>query len=110
MGSRPRRTPKRLPEKLREIRLKLGLSQNEMIRRMGLEEELTREEVSSFELGRRQPNLLTLWAYADAANLYVDALILDSADLPQVLPSPLKSEGIQRPAKAKKSAKRPPRD
>ncbi len=54
MGSQPRRTPKRLPEKLREIRLKLGLSQNEMIRRMGLQEELTREEVSSFELGRRQ--------------------------------------------------------
>lgn len=55
MGTLPRRTPKRLPEKLREIRLRLGLSQNEIIRRMGLEGELTREEVSSFELGRRQP-------------------------------------------------------
>ena|ERR1700749_862812 len=96
MGSRPRRTPKRLPEKLREIRVKLGLSQNEMIGHMRLEEELTREEVSSFELGRRQPNLLTLWAYANAANVYVDALILDSVNLPEVLPSPIKSEGIQR--------------
>jgi transcriptional regulator with XRE-family HTH domain len=96
MGARPRRTPKRLPEKLREIRLKLGLSQNGMIGRMGLAEELTREEVSSFELGRRQPNLLTLWAYANAANLYVDALILDSVDRPAVLPSPVKSEGVSR--------------
>jgi transcriptional regulator with XRE-family HTH domain len=101
MGSQPRRTPKRLHEKLREIRLKLGLSQNEMIRRMGLQEDLTREEVSSFELGRRQPNLLTLWAYANAANLYVDALILDSVNLPEILPSPIKSEGIQPTPKAK---------
>jgi transcriptional regulator with XRE-family HTH domain len=100
MGSQPRRTPKRLHEKLRAIRLKLGLSQNEMIKRMGLQEELSREEVSSFELGRRQPNLLTLWAYANAANLYVDALILDSVDLPETLPSPNKSEGVQPTSKA----------
>jgi len=102
MGSLPRRIPKRLPRKLREIRLKLGLSQNGMIKCMGLEQELSREEVSSFELGRRQPNLTTLWAYANAANLYVDALILDSVDLPEALPSPIKSEGIHRPAKSKK--------
>ena len=105
MGTLPRRTPKRLPEKLREIRLKLGLSQNEMIRHMGLEGELTREEVSSFELGRRQPNLLTLWAYANGVNLYVDALIVDEVDLPGVLPSPVKSEGVLRPVKPKKRAK-----
>lgn len=102
MGTLPRRTPKHLPEKLREIRLKLGLSQNGMIRRMGLEEELTREEVSSFELGRRQPNLLTLWAYANAANVYVDALILDSMDLPEVLPSPVKVGGVPRPEKSER--------
>jgi transcriptional regulator with XRE-family HTH domain len=94
MGKLPRRTPARLPEKLREIRVKLGLSQNEMIRRIGLESELTREQVSSFELGRRQPNLITLWAYANAANLYVDALILDSLDLPDALPCPVKHEGL----------------
>lgn len=105
MGTLPRRTPQRLPEKLREIRLKLGLSQNEMIRHMGLEGELTREEVSSFELGRRQPNLLTLWAYANGVNLYVDALIVDEVDLPEALPSPVKSEGVLRPVKPKKGAK-----
>jgi hypothetical protein len=32
-------------------------------------------------------------------NLYVDALILDSVDLPEALPSPLKSEGVPRPMK-----------
>jgi transcriptional regulator with XRE-family HTH domain len=104
MGSLPRRAPKRLHQKLREIRIKLGLSQNGIIRRMGMEGELTREEVSSFELGRRQPNLLTLWAYADAANLYVEALILDSVDLPGELPSPVKSEGVPLPVKLKKAS------
>lgn len=83
--------------------MRLGLSQNEMIRRMGLEGELTREEVSSFELGRRQPNLMTLWAYANAANLYVDALILDSVDLPESLPSTVKGEGVPRPAGRRRS-------
>lgn len=102
MGSLPRRTPKRLPRKLREIRVKLGLSQNEIIRRMGLEGELSREEISSFELGRRQPNLYTLWAYANVVNLYVDALILDSVDLPDELPSPVKSEGVLRSIKSRK--------
>jgi len=106
MGSLPRRTPKRLPEKLREIRLKLGLSQNGIISHMGLTEELTREEVSSFELGRRQPNLLILWAYANAANLYVDALILDSVDLPEILPSSIKSEGLRRLSKIRKRPKK----
>lgn len=106
MGSLTRRTPKRLAKKLREIRLKLGLSQNEIIKRMGLEEELTREQISSFELGRRQPNLMTLWAYANAANLYVDALILDSVDLPDVLPSSVKSEGVIRIPRSKKSSNR----
>src|SRR5437016_5441817 len=103
MGSLPRRTPKRLPQKLRKIRVKLGLSQNGMIRRMGLEGKLTREEVSSFELGRRLPNLLTIWAYANAANIYVEALILDSVDLPDELPSRVKSEGVPIPAKSKKA-------
>jgi transcriptional regulator with XRE-family HTH domain len=106
MGTQMRRTPTRLPEKLREIRLKLGLSQNEMIRRMGLEKELTREQVSSFELGRRQPNLMTLWAYAHVANLYVDVLILDTTDLPETLPSPVKSEGIPTTPKSKNSVKK----
>lgn len=106
MGSLPRRTPKRLPEKLKQIRMELGLSQNEMIRRMGLEEELTREELSSFELGRRQPNLMTLWAYANAANIYVDALILDTVDLPESLPSSVKSEGVPRLAGKGRSSKR----
>ena len=34
MGKQTRKRPERLPEKLLEIRLKLGLSQNGMVRRL----------------------------------------------------------------------------
>ena len=48
---------------------------------------------------------MTLWAYANAVNLYVDALILDTVDLPEALPSPFKSEGVPRPSKKKLAKK-----
>ena len=48
--------PKRLGEKLGVIRKQLELSQNEMIRRLGLTGKLTREEVSAYERGVRAPS------------------------------------------------------
>jgi transcriptional regulator with XRE-family HTH domain len=95
MGRRARRKPARLAEKLREIRLKLGLSQNEMISRMGLKDELTREDVSAFERNTHEPNLMTLLAYSDAANVLLEVLVRDDLDLPKRLPSPAKHEGIK---------------
>jgi transcriptional regulator with XRE-family HTH domain len=86
----------RLAEKLREIREKLGLSQNEMVSRMGLEGELTREEISAFERGTHEPNLLVLLAYSDAANISLEVLARDSLDLPKRLPGLVKHNGIQR--------------
>ena len=53
--ARPR--PARLAEKLLEIRRKLGLSQNEMISRIGLSGELTQNRISAYELGEREPPL-----------------------------------------------------
>lgn len=41
MGSAARRKPKRLAEKLLEIRVGLGLSQNGLIRQMGFADDLT---------------------------------------------------------------------
>src|SRR5438046_444372 len=52
--------PKRLGEKLGFIRKQLELSQNEMVRRLGLSGKLTREEVSAYERGVREPSLPTL--------------------------------------------------
>ena len=48
-----------------------GLSQNGMIRRLGLEEELTQSRVSGYELGTREPSLLTLLRYAKTAGVCV---------------------------------------
>jgi hypothetical protein len=55
MGRQPLPRPRRLAEKLTHLRAALRLSQNELIRRMGLEDFLLREEVSDFERGKRVP-------------------------------------------------------
>jgi transcriptional regulator with XRE-family HTH domain len=94
MGRRSRQKPLRLSEKLKAIREKLGLSQNELIRHMGLEDLLTREEVSAFERDTHEPNLLVLLAYSEVANVYVEVLIKDSLDLPERLPSKVKHKGV----------------
>lgn len=94
MSKASRKKPERLAEKLLEIRQKLGLSQNGLIRRLGLTEELEQDYVSKFERGVLIPPLHVLLAYAEAANLWVEVLIKDSVDLPESLPSPKKHEGI----------------
>lgn len=96
MGSVARWRSKRLAEKLLHIRTALGLSQNGMLRQLGLSEEMFQARISSFELGTREPPLPVLLAYARAANIYVDALIDDDIDLPEKLPSSKKSEGMKR--------------
>lgn len=103
MGKYPRRKPARLTEKLVYIRASLELSQNGMVRRLGLEDEIGRETISGYELGTIEPPLPMLLAYARAANMYVDALIDDELDLPPKLPSIKKSEGVKRsPARGSK--------
>jgi transcriptional regulator with XRE-family HTH domain len=96
MGRYPRRKPARLTEKLVQIRTSLGLSQNGMVRRLGLEDEFGRETISGYEIGTIEPPLPVLLAFARAANVYVDALIDDELDLPAKLPSTKKSEGVKR--------------
>jgi transcriptional regulator with XRE-family HTH domain len=106
MGSAARRRPERLAEKLLEVRRKLGLSQNGMIRRMGLTDELTQAHLSLFERGNRVPSLPVLLGYAEAANVYLEVLVRDEVDLPAELPSRAKSEGVKRRSRSVKSSKR----
>lgn len=87
MGRIPREQPSRLTEKLIYIRKTMNLSQDEMVRRLGLEDRLLREEISKYERGLRTPSLLTLLKYARAAGLIVDDLIDDEVDLPKELPT-----------------------
>ena len=79
------RTKRRKPvlaRKLRQIRMAMGLSQNEMIRTMSMEGGLLREEVSDFERNKRIPSLEVVLAYARAARISVDVLIDDDLKLP----------------------------
>jgi transcriptional regulator with XRE-family HTH domain len=87
MGKYPRRQQKRLAEKLLQIRLALDLSQNEILRRLGAEEDLYRTNISNYELGDREPPLYILLGYARLAGVCVDVLIDDELDLPNKLPS-----------------------
>jgi len=86
MGKRPRMRPARLPAKLLQIRETLGLSQSEMVRRLGFDAEMVAARVSEFELGKNEPPLPVLLAYARAANVSTDVLIDDELNLPARLP------------------------
>jgi transcriptional regulator with XRE-family HTH domain len=82
-NARPK--PKRLAEKLRQIRESLGLSQTEMLRNLGLEEEMKYARISEYETGQREPSLLTLLAYSRLAGVHMEMLADDEADLPDKL-------------------------
>ena len=86
MGGAARIRPERLPEKLRQIRLALGLSQTEMLKRLGLEEEMQYARISEYETGQREPSLLTLLEYSRVAGVHMEVLADDDMDLPDKLP------------------------
>jgi len=79
--------PKHLGKKLRQLRLALGLSQTELVKRLALEGEIWYTQISSYELGRRDPPLRILLRYAQVAGICTDVLIDDELDLPEKLPS-----------------------
>ncbi|MGA9998032.1 MAG: helix-turn-helix transcriptional regulator [Pyrinomonadaceae bacterium] len=86
MGKRARMKQERLAEKLLQIRNALGLSQSEMLRRLGFEEAIDYKRISEYELGKNEPPLAVLLQYARAANVSTDVLIDDELDLPAKLP------------------------
>ncbi len=87
MGRAARLKSERLAEKLRDIRMALGLSQNELIRQLGLEDVLYQSNVSGYESGEREPPLPILLKYAQAAGVCLDTLADDDLDLPTKLPA-----------------------
>lgn len=86
MGGAARIKPKRLAEKLLQIRLALGLSQTEMLKRLGFEGAITYHRVSNYELGTGEPPLPILLQYARLIGVSTDVLIDDELDLPAKLP------------------------
>ena len=84
MGEKPRQRPERLAEKLLQIRSALGLSQNELINRLGVE--LAQNRVSDYERGKGEPPLPLLLRYARLAGVCLERLVDDELDLPARLP------------------------
>ena len=87
MGGAARIRPERLPDKLRQIREALGLSQSEMLRRLGFEDVLDYKRISEYELGKNEPPLEILLSYARVAGVCMDTLVDDQLDLPAKLPA-----------------------
>lgn len=105
MGRGARIRPARLHEKILQIRLALGETQEGLARRIGFTE-ITREYISGFERGTREPPLPVLLKIAALAGVYVDALIDDEVSLPDFLPANPKSEGVKTKAKVRKGGLR----
>lgn len=96
MGTLARRKPARLAEKLLRVRQTFRDSQNGLIRRLGLTDELTQSDISAFERGTREPPLHVLLKYSEAARVWVNAFIDDSVELPEKLPCRTMSAGTRR--------------
>jgi transcriptional regulator with XRE-family HTH domain len=96
MGTIARRRPRQLAIKLLEIRRAFGDSQNSLIRRLDLTDEMTQSDISAFERGTREPPLPILLRYAQMAGIWIDVLVDDEVKLPEKLPANPKSEGIKR--------------
>ena len=88
MARGARLKPARLSEKLVQIRVTLGLSQNELIRRLDVG--LTQNRISEYEIGKGEPPLPVLLRYARLVGVSTDVLIDDELDLPEKLPAKFK--------------------
>jgi transcriptional regulator with XRE-family HTH domain len=87
MGAKARPKQKALGGKLLQIRERLGLSQSEMLKRLGAENLVSYKQISKYETGVTEPPLIILLAYARVVNVSTDVLIDDALDLPDKLPS-----------------------
>jgi transcriptional regulator with XRE-family HTH domain len=93
-NARPK--PERLAEKLRHIRVTLGLSQTEIHRQLGVEDLISYNQISRYESGIREPLLKILLQYARLAGVHTEALIDDELDLPERLPGDVRHDDIRR--------------
>jgi transcriptional regulator with XRE-family HTH domain len=86
MGRSRRPQPARLAEKLLDVRMRLDLSQTQMVKRLGdAGERLQPGHISEFESGAREPSLPVLLQYARVAGVPMEVLVDDKLDLPNRL-------------------------
>lgn len=97
MGRAPRPRPARLAEKLREIRTRLGFTQQQMFERLGdTETRLYARHVDDYEKDRRIPPLEVVLAYARAAGVSMEVIVDNKLDLPEQIPPPQELDGIMK--------------
>jgi len=90
---------------LLQIRLALGLSQDGMLRRLGLDDVYLRSRISAYELGNREPHLWVVLKYARSVGISTDVLIDDEMDLPERILKDAK-RGVTRSNAASKSKRK----
>ena len=82
MGRSYRERPKQLGRKLALIRTRLGLTQPELIKALGVKgEPLYPSSISLYEQGKREPPLLVLLKYARLADVTMEQLVDDKMKL-----------------------------
>lgn len=83
MGRASRPKPKHLAHKLKQIREHLGLSQSEMLIKLGYsaDKKEFRSIISAYELGKREPNLIDLLNYARLSKNSVESIIDDDIEI-----------------------------
>jgi transcriptional regulator with XRE-family HTH domain len=96
MGRASREMPRRLGEKLLQIRVALGLSQDGMLRRLGLAKRYGRHYISGFETGEREPSLSVLLRYSRVAKVWINALVDDEISLPKNIPAQCMDAGHRK--------------
>lgn len=79
-SNRERPRSHKLAEKLKRIREQAGLSQNDMLKRLGFDDRYDRTTISHYENGEREPPLPVLLAYARVSKISVETLIDDEMD------------------------------
>ena len=76
-----RSRPKRLAEKLLQIRSALGLSQGDMAKRLRVE--ISAKHISRYERDQSEPPIEVLLAYARAAKVSLEHFVDDEMELPR---------------------------
>jgi len=83
MGRSYRSRPKRLAEKLKAVRVQLGLTQAQMVKALAVRDEpLRAASISGYELGQREPPLRVLLRYARLGGCTMEQLVDDKIRWP----------------------------
>jgi transcriptional regulator with XRE-family HTH domain len=80
-----RKSPKRLGAKMREIRKRLDMTQEELAKHLGTDS----GSISRFETGKRDPSLLEILAFSKLTGVGIEILIDDKRNLAKKPGSPI---------------------